>query len=338
MRSLAPSHGKTRLGVVGLAAAATWPLLAAEAEGWQGAVSGGFGVLLRELLSTQLHELAWAALRWTLLGLVIGGLGAVLAIWGFAKLGWWKSGWRFERWVRWMACLFMLGSGLFCGAAAGFWKGVGDGGEIVLRKSQLATEVFPLAAGALADGLASIQVSLISSNLPTGVTLDREKTLAAFRDGTWEFDAARFSEQLDQMRLGVVSNALVKIETEVVANMPMLGEGVNRALLQAALGYLGTALVEEKLGSELHRLGVARLHTAIRDRLPEVAALAGKAETIARADLAAFLVQEAVVPLLIVPLKSFVTANILLAIGLGLLALLLPPLFFRFTCGRVKPS
>lgn len=297
---------------------------------------GWFSAVVRELFATQLPALLLAAGMWICLG-TLGGIAlAVLVILASRRAGLWRSGWRYARWVRWPLYALMVVTVAGCLALAGFWHGLVRGGETVLRESQLATKVFPLAGDALADAAVSVQVALDRSAATKTTNDPTDQVLKAFADGRWELDAVAFSAQLDEFRSGMVSNVLLSVERSAVTNVPALAAGFNRSLLRLGLGLLGNALVENELSSGLASIGVDQLQRAIRERLPVVAARSGPPTTVTRGELSAFFVQEALVPMLMVPLKAFANANILGCLLAALVAVVVPPLLFFVTLGRIK--
>jgi hypothetical protein len=116
--------------------------------------------ILKEVADSQAHHFFLITIKWAVIGGLAGLLFGVLSLVLFRKCGWYRSAWRFERWVRWplyglvaLGCAALLGS-------AGFFVGVIHGSEFVFKHSQLATKVFPEVGGAIADGVAIAQTWL----------------------------------------------------------------------------------------------------------------------------------------------------------------------------------
>lgn len=332
--SLSPVRRAATVGTIVLAGA----VRSAEEAVGAGAAGGGewTRAVFRELFASRIHELALSAVSWVLLGAVLGAAAAVALILVTRKTRCWRSGWRFAGWVRWplWTSMVVLTSGFL--ALAGFWKGVASGGEQVLRKSQLATGVFPLAGDALADALVSLQTRLESDQTDAGTNGVAAARLEDFKAGRHEFDAARFSGQIDHLRDGAVSNILRHAELRAAEATPLLADGLGRVVLGLGLRTLGGALVGDDMDTGLRRFGLAGLQEALREDLPALAKKTGHPDTVTRPELSAFLVQEAVVPVLLLPVRTFVKTNIWLNVILAGASLLLPIVFFRCTCGLVK--
>lgn len=291
-----------------------------------------------EVLASQAHQLVWISAKWAVLGGVVGLVAAILALFAFRKVGWYRSGWRFERWVRWPVwVLSVLGCAGLAGTA-GFFVGVIRGSEVVLLNSQLATKVFPVVSDALADGLAGAQVYLSDTNDLVRSGTNVFARVESFRRGEWEVDAPLLLRQLDGLQSGAVTNLMGEIEARLVAGSAQLQSGLPNKLLHYTLQLIGKTLVERKLGSELKRVNLDDFYRVVRDRLVEEARRNGNPDTISRKDLSAFVVREVVVPSVLKPVRVFAGGQVKLFLFLAFLTLVVPALLFELTCGRVKQA
>src|SRR5262245_55294944 len=152
--------------------------------------------VLLEFGRSQVTGFVLDALKWTLIGALVGVFLAVLACITFSRLGWYDLQWRFARGLRWsIFTLTVLLSAVLFGLA-GVWSGAIAGTERVLLKSQLATDVFPKVGEAIADGMAWVQIRATSGN---NTNQEVSLRLDEFRAGKWELHAGQFLQQLDDL-------------------------------------------------------------------------------------------------------------------------------------------
>lgn len=291
-----------------------------------------------EIVASQAHQLVFISAKWTVLGGVLGLVAAILALVAFRKLGWYRSGWRFERWVRWLVWILSVISCVGLVATAGFFIGVIRGSEHVLLNSQLATKVFPLVSDALADGVAGVQVYLSNTNATARTDMDMTAQIETFRRGEWEVNVPELHRQLDQLQAGAVSNLVAEVETRLVASSPQLQNGLPNTLLHHSLRFIGTVLVQRKVNSELKRTKLDDFYHAVRDRLVSAARLQGNPDTMGRQELSTFLVKEVVVPSVMKPIRIFAGNQVKMFLFLAFLSLVIPATIFELTCGRVKTA
>lgn len=322
------------LGLVVIAS--TWGA-SAEASGASSGTAPLVRRIVQEMVRTQVPQLLLAALQWTLLGVLLGLAAGVLGILVARALGAYRSGWKYAGWIRWPLWLLTVAACLICAGLWGFWKGVVQGGEQVVRKSQLATEVFPEIGNAVADGVAALQVLLAETNATEPSKGNVTNRVAEFRAGTWEVNAPEFVRQLDRVESTTVSNLVAALEREAVARTPMLRTGLPNQALHQVLSAFGSAVLQKKLDSELKRLGVDTAYHALRDQLVSEAARQGDPHTIGRHEISAFIVNEAIIPAIMKPIRSFAGGQATLMLVLALVCAVVPPLGFTLTCGRVKP-
>lgn len=289
-----------------------------------------------EIVATQAHQLVFISAKWTVLGGVLGLVAAILALVAFRKLGWYRSGWRFERWVRWPVWILSVISCVGLVATAGFLIGVIRGSEHVLLNSQLATKVFPLVSDALADGVAGVQVYLSNTNAAARTNMNITAQIETFRRGEWEVNVPELHRQLDQLQAGAVSNLVAEAETRLVASSPQLQSGLPNTVLHHSLRFIGTVLVQRKVNSELKRTKLDDFYHAVRDRLVSAARLQGNPDTMGRQELSTFLVKEVVVPSVMKPIRIFAGNQVKMFLFLAFLSLVIPATIFELTCGRVK--
>ncbi len=214
----------------------------------------------------------------------------------------------------------------------GFWNGAIHGSERVLSKSQLATDVFPKIADAVADGMAWVQIRASAS----GNTNSAEASLKLneFQAEQWELHAAQFLKQLDGFRDEGVANLIATLESSALERTPQLKGGIGEKLLHQLLSGLGRLIVERKVSSELKKHGADRIYFAIREQLTAEAAKAGNPDTIAHREISTFIVREGIVPGIMKPIRSTARTQQLLLVGIAALVMVAPPLGVRLGRSR----
>jgi hypothetical protein len=291
--------------------------------------------IIEEIGKSHAHLLLLAVLKWAALGACAGLAVSVFSTFIFHKLGWYRSAWKHAKWVRWLLWLVTVGAVTVLAGTAGFWKGAVQESEQVLMKSQLGTEVLPVVGDTLADGVAALHVLLTD---PAGSDSRISNQITAFRAGTWELDAQKFVTQLDRVRTDTVSNLVQSLEAELVRRNPSFQAGLPNKVLHQTLGVFGAALAQNKFDSELKRLGVEPFYHALREKLVAEARRHNAPETISHHEISALLVKEGVMPAVLRPIRSFGLTQFLLFLVLAGCCMVLAPVLFHFTCGRVKAA
>lgn len=292
--------------------------------------------VIREIAATQAHQFFLATVKWTTLGGLAGVTLSLVWIAATHAAGLFRSGWRYEAWVRWLLWVFLVLATAGALSVAGFWKGVVRGSEQVLLHSQIGTQALPLVGQVAADGMAAIQLYLAETNRSAWSPKEINRRLEAFRDGTWEVNAPGFARDLHLLPAEVATNLLPQLWREAVTRVPQLDQNPMRDFFQQGVRVLEGALSGNRLDGHLEQAGVSAFLKNLREKLVAEAARTGPPETIGRPELAAFMVQEGIVPAILVPIRSFARSQRNLCLLGAALALVGPPLLFRLTCGRVR--
>ncbi|MEY4387494.1 MAG: hypothetical protein RLY20_2777 [Verrucomicrobiota bacterium] len=292
--------------------------------------------ILKEGADSQAHQFLFIAIKWAVLSGLIGLFFGIISLVLFRKCGWYRSAWRFERWVRWplyvlvpVACSSLLGS-------AGFFVGVIRGSEFVFKHSQIATKVFPEVGGAMADGVMIAQTWLQNTNAESHAKSNLTAVVTAFHDGAIEVNAPLFLEELDTLQSAAASNIVLEIEHEVVTRRPEFKSGLPNWLMHQSLNWSWRLTVERKLSSELKRRNLDDAYKAFRDRLVSSAKMKGNPDTISHADLSALLVDEVVEPAAMTPIRVFAGGQAKMLLFFSVLTAVIPAGLFRLTLGRVE--
>jgi len=287
--------------------------------------------VLLEFGRSQATGLILDALKWTLIGALIGVFLAVLACVIFSRLGWYDLEWRFACGLRWTIFTLTVVLSAILFSLAGFWSGAIAGTERVLLKSQLATDVFPKIGEVIADGMAWVQIRASSVN---NTNPELSLKLDEFRSGKWELHAGQFLQQLDDLKGDSITNAIIWLEQSALDRTPQLKGGLGEKILHETLNGLGRLLVEKKVSSELKNYGVDRIYFAVREQLKTEAAKSGDPQTIARGEISVFLIRDGIVPGILKPVRSTARSQQLPLIGIAMMALIVPPLCVRLARSR----
>jgi hypothetical protein len=288
------------------------------------------------VLETELHTLLGMSALWSVIGGVVGLAAGVLAYVVVRKLGGYDWGWAHAKWIRWLTCAVVVLGTATAGGAIGLGKGASDGFEVVLRKSQLATEVFPVAGDVAADLIAMLYLELsidAATDDPSGAQAqaakaERASKLTAFRAGTFEIDVVNLAEGANTLQSARVAEIVEELEDEVLTQFPSWRGGAFEKVLNTVLVTLGEALVSH----EVKKLGLGKLVRQMQravKALPKAAAKTGDPNRIDRAELSEHVVQFGVVPALMLPVRSFIRGYQFAAAAAFLGLLLLPVCFFR---------
>jgi hypothetical protein len=286
--------------------------------------------LFEQLGDSHLLDLLWDSALWGALGAAAGfalGLAVFFLLRAAGALRW---EWEHAKWLRGLtAALWVVLWTAGCGAI-GLVQGALRGGETVLRRSQLATEAFPVVADAGADLLACLAISapLLAEGKQAGPA--EEAKLDAFRRGEWELDAVALLEGGGAITHAVAEAEATKLEASVLAKFPSWKGGRLNQLLHSGLTVLCDLIMEQAVEEELDKLGeVGRLGKRLVAELPQAAAATGDPRTISRTELSSHLVQEGIVPAALIPLRQFARGQQLAALLVLLVGTLVPVGAFR---------
>ncbi|HEX2853405.1 MAG TPA: hypothetical protein VHO24_09215 [Opitutaceae bacterium] len=260
-------------------------------------------LLASELGHDEFIALLQSLAVWGLLGAGLGLLLGFASYRLFRQLGWYGAHSTTGRWLQRgvfaavaATCAVLLGG-------AGFWEGVHRRCHDVVTRSRIGTDALPVVADLCAEGIVRLDLAMepgVDASTAAG-----DARLTAFRAGTWELDAPKFLGRIDTLRGETFRELLAGFERDALDRAPALKGGLTERLLHYTTQNLGTALLEQKLSSELRRRGLDHLHTALRTGLVAEAARTGNPATIGHRDLARFIQREGIVPTLVVPIRSF---------------------------------
>jgi hypothetical protein len=119
-----------------------------------------------------------------------------------------------------------------------------------------------------------------------------------FREGTREIDAAEARDRLKSLTRESIDQALLLVREEAERRVPALASGRLGALTKALFSWLAPA-IDDRVETETTGWRVPFLPrnplAGLPDRLPEVARRGGNPQRISYEELAAFLVEQALV-------------------------------------------
>lgn len=257
--------------------------------------------LVNMLLETELHTLLGLSIVWTLIGVVVGGVGGLALFFVLRRMGGYRWEWPHAKWLRLLVAITLVVGGVVAGGGAGMIEGAERGFERVLRKSQLATKVFPVAGDMGAD--MTVVFYLQAPELEAGKRfVYPTEQLEAFRRGEWEVDVAKLQD-LSHIDDETLERVVEQLESEHLDKVPSWRGGV----FEGVLHYLDMALARALVGQSglaNTQLGYRKLAAAMREgvaALPEAAKKVGDPNTIARKELSEHMVQYGVVPTIMIP-------------------------------------
>lgn len=290
-------------------------------------------VLMRGAPETIVRALVIWGTVGALVGATLGGAVFVLA----NRRGVWPAG----RWARRIALAWLLGTGAVVTGGTLALEGVTRALPVALEESALGRVVLTPLAEATARVIALVAAGESARQELKGV--DRLKDLLAFdfgrlaelaKAGVWdgELHVGNLKRATDGLTLAAALKIAARIEAAVVAEVPTLRNRDGTTIL----GYTIPALVHGFIRSEAEdgatTLGVATLW----DDLEAEARREGDPETIAREPLREILVDKAIVPALLTPVRQTTRFFEQIAFVVLLLGLALPPT--TFACARRRPA
>lgn len=278
-----------------------------------GGTPGGAGIgsrILQELAKSHGTQFLIETVKWTVLGALGGLLLAVVLFLVLRKLGAFRWEWRHAKWFRWLTLAWLLIATPFCTGTVGFFEGMWRGSRIVLHESHLGVDVFPKIGDAASLCLAYLHllVPRLDSDA-NGRAGEFPKTeLEAFQAGAWELDVPEFQRRLDRITAETMAKATTKLKNAALEEYPSLRGGVGETVINWFVDKLGGTLVKEGV-EQVDRFGVQKRFAAVLDALPAEAARAGAPSTIAHKELSAYLVKQALVPCIELPIRSVVRSQ-----------------------------
>jgi membrane protein YqaA with SNARE-associated domain len=270
--------------------------------------------VVETVLKTQLLDLIGLSVAGTVLGAVVGFALGILGYFALKRVGGYDWGWAHAKWLRRVLAVVMALAGAATGAFVGLVDGSIRGFEQVLRESQLATEVFPVAGDFGADLVAALYVEVPRLESGKDAVYPKQE-VQAFRKGEWEVDVAKLAA-LTSVEPERVATLVTALQEEALSSFPSWRGGSFERILNTVLVTLSQAIVATK-GRGIGLRKVTKIMRKAIDALPSAAKKSGDPNTIGRENLSEHVVQFGVVPVLMWPVRSTARTYELLAI-LGL--------------------
>jgi len=308
--------------------AAVCLLLCGCAGRWGG---GTTNRIVEEILKSHGKEFIWETTKWTVLGAVLGLIVALAAFFGLRALGAYRWEWKHARWMRVLTLVTMLALCTLFAGTIGFFHGVWRGTDVVLHKSQLATEVFPRIGEVAADVMAIVHLYGTDLTEPESVASNgfAKAEIEAFRAGAGELDVPEFLRRLDGITDKTMQQVIDEAKQRALGKFPQWKGRAGERILNWFLDMFGKALVKKTVQDQLGKRKWFKLLQAALDGLPAEAARAGSVNTIARNELSAYFVREALIPSIQLPIRAFVRSQQITVLVLALLTIAVPPMCFR---------
>ena len=271
---------------------------------------------MRELLLHTAPASAGQVFLWSLVGvfagLAVGGAAALI----LSRLGAFRLQWRHARWLQVLAAFWILFAGLATGGVIGGCEGSWRGTRRAVADKAFREGTLLRAAGCVSAGVAWIDLQL--QNAP-------EESLNAYVDGKTKLDVPAFYGRLSKAQGEVVDGLVDSWNTQAQARLGLRRSAEVDALLGVALRLVAEKLVNKAVHDTAEKAGVASAKDGFFTALDRT--------TGAHADLSARLIDDCLVPLMLLPVRYLVRGQQTATLLLGAIALLVPVL--AFWIGRV---
>lgn len=291
--------------------------------------SGSFHSVLRELLKSQSHVLFGHLIGWGMMGGFIGMIFSLVLFFMLRAVGAYTWEWKHAKWFRLLTAILLVGAGTVLGGFIGAGQGALSGGEVVLRKSQLAEDVFPIASDYGAEMLARVYLQTGKEEL-SGKEI--EATIERFRNNEWELNVVELLRRVDQASHKMLNDVIETTKAQFQESNPEMKGQASEGLLFSVMSTLARALAAREARNQFRKLGFGldKIFEDLVLRLPEAAKLKGDPETMSQSELSEHLTQKGLVPLILVPIRHIVRSYQLVCVGIFMAFLLLPILGFFF--------
>ncbi len=255
---------------------------------------------------------------WALLGGVVGAIGGGVVFALLRNLGAYPLAGKRGTFTRAGVAI----AAVLTGGTAGCIFGSGHG---LVRETRQALSYGPaqpllmLAGGLGADLLAVVYRSVEKPIDPNSGGLALVMTeLEAFEAGSWRFDVPALGQRMAHITDPVVAETAEALQARLYTRYPDLDGPRLRWLAKAVVTPVGQLLVRSQVADEAERRGF----TALYEDLEDYARRHGKDGTLDRQQLSGFVVQAALIPALVFPVKLVavqldIAAAIVAVVGFG---------------------
>ncbi len=259
----------------------------------------------------------WRLVFWTVLGafagLVVGIVFSILLRrWGLYRLPWG----RVRYWLTISIFTLNLIAMPFLFGAIGFLEGLYRSGDVAIRRSVIGKEWLPKIAESGADAIRFVDA----------FTENDKVQWHDIENNPQPVNVPRFLDNVDKIKGGVGEKAIAKAKEELLAENPEWKDGVTEQVIDWTLPPLIYFLVNRELQNKLSDYGVPNL---LGDLRREAKKKDGGLMT--HEELTTFLSERVMIPLILYPLKNWVSGTQWGTLGIVAAWLATPPVLMWIT-------
>ncbi len=288
--------------------------------------------MLELVLASELPAFVGLVILWALLGATVGALAGLVLFLAARALGAFRLEWRHGKWLRLLAALALVVACGAAGATAGVAEGTDRGVRRAVHEGAFRTGVLDRAGEVGALGFAWVDLLLRSHEAGSGLRLRAgdEARLRRFVRGEEEIHPGEFLARLGKAEEKIATEAVAVAKAKVLAGASLPAGGLAEKLVGEALEFLARRVLREKVRETFETRGADVV--SFFEGLPAAARATGNPDTIGYRELAAHVVEGALVPAIAKPARSLArgqqVASAALAAGVLLLVCL------AFAAGR----
>ncbi len=263
-------------------------------------------------------SVTWRLVFWTVLGALLGlFVGVILSIW-LHRRGLYRLPWPRVRY--WLSLLIITINILvmpFLFGTIGFVEGLYRSGEVALRHSVIGKEWLPKIAESGADA-----ICCVDAFCEKGDAIDWQAIQAERKP----VNVPKLLAHVDKIKGGVGDKITEQAKAKLFEDNPEWQEGVTATVIDWTLPVLIYYLCNHELQSQLGNYGVPNL---LGDLHKEATKDGDGLMT--HAELTTHLSERVMIPLILYPLKSWVTGTQWSTLGIAILAFATPPIMLWIT-------
>lgn len=277
------------------------------------------------LVSLGVQGILWKAAIWGAVGAVLGLVIGLLAFYGLGTAGAYRWGWKHAQWFRAAVCVSMVAVCLVSFAVIGTAQGFYRGCHHFLYKGKIATSVLPAVGDAAASCIAFLYLKTESPSETQATEESDWKRVQAFRNNEWELDVPQLLQGVGSLSESITAQAISIIQNDVFERWPSWKGGKLESFLDTQLRGIVRGIVTIEVRKKIDEDVKKHLGFKLIQGLEAEAAKRGDPRTLGYAELTEFLVEQAIIPALLLPVRQFVR-SLQFQLFLAVLAVLfLPP-------------
>lgn len=259
----------------------------------------------------------WRLVFWTVLGAMVGlVVGVVLSIfirrWGLYRLPWA----RVRYWLTIVIFTLNILVMPFLFGTIGFVEGLYRSGDVALRRSVIGKEWLPKIAESGADAIRFVD-AFAENDKVQWIDIENDRR---------PVNVPRLLDHCDKIKDGVGEKAIAKAKEELFAENPEWKGGAAESVVDWTLPPLVYYLLNRKLQDKLGDYGVPNLLGDLRNEANKK-----NGGMMTHEELTAFLSERVMIPLILFPLKNWVSGTQWGTLGIVAIWFATPPVLMWFT-------